>query len=233
MPIFRTTRAVALPDRRLLSFARYGDPGGVPVVALHGGIHAHPIWRLADGAARRRNICLVAPDRPGYGSSTVQRGRRILDTPGDLAVLADALGLDDLAVVTVGGGAVYGLATAHCLQPRVRRLAIVAPAEAEPGGAAVRRLADAVRQDVRAAGDALLADRPLDRALVGDGEGRDAHEAALALAFADPSAAIVDARLRDLAWSRRLPSTSARTRVWGGSAYAWLADMDLVLRWLC
>jgi hypothetical protein len=67
---------------------------------------------------------------------------------------------------------------------------------------------------------------------VGEGEGRDAHDAALRLAFADPDAAALDARLRALAWSRPLPSTSTLTRVWEGSSYAWLADLDLVLRWL-
>jgi pimeloyl-ACP methyl ester carboxylesterase len=232
MPIFRTTGAVALPDHRLLSFARYGEPTGVPVLALHGGLHAHPVWRLADGAARRRGVELIVPDRPGFGSSTAAPRRRVVDTPVDLAVLLDALMVDEVSVVTVGGGSVYGLATAHCLEPRVRRLALVAPGEPEPDPAALHRLAVTVRRDPRAAVDHLLEGRARDRQLIGEDDGWAAFESGLRLAFADPEAAVLDARLRALAWERRLPSTATPTRVWEGSAYGWLADLDLVLRWL-
>ncbi len=66
VPATHATRTVALPDRRLLEFADFGDPSGRPVVALHSVVHAHPLWALADEAARRHGIRLIAPDRPGY-----------------------------------------------------------------------------------------------------------------------------------------------------------------------
>ena len=232
MPIFRATRAVALPDGRLLSFALYGDPNGAPVVALHGGIHAHPIWRLADDAARGRGVRLIAPDRPGFGTSTLHPTRRVVDDPTDLAALAEALMLDDFSVVTVGGGAVYGLAAAQCLGSRVRRLGLVAPAEPEPDPGTVRRLGAEMRADVGAAGEALLADRPRDRQVFAEDAGWAAYESSLRLAFADPDATVIDARLRALAWRRSSPSIPTVTHVWEGSAYGWLADLDLVLRWL-
>jgi hypothetical protein len=228
----RAPRSVALPDGRILSFAFFGDPAGRPVLALHGTTHAHPIWALADGAARRRGVCLIAPDRPGYGASTAQPDRSVVDGPADLAVLAEAVYLDDLAVLTVGGGFVYGLAAAHCLLPRVRRLAVVAPGEAEPTPRAALRLGRDVRRDPEQAAERLLAARPLDRALLGEDAGWGACVASLRLAFADPGAAALDARLRGLAWGREQPTGPMSMRRWDGSAYAWLSDLDLVLRWL-
>jgi hypothetical protein len=111
-------RAVALPDGRILSFAVFGDPAGRPVIALHGTEHGHAIWALADAAGRRRQVCLIAPERP--------------DRPADLTVLADAVFVEELRLLTLGGGAEHGLAAAHHLRLRVRRLALVAPGEQLP-----------------------------------------------------------------------------------------------------
>lgn len=187
---------------------------------------------MADDAARHRGVCLIAPDRPGYGASTAQPDRSVVDGPADLAVLAEAVYLDDLAVVSIGGGAVYGLAAAHCLFPRVRRLALIAPDEPEPTPRAALRLGAEVRRDPHQAAERLLECRPRDRAVLGDGEGWTAFVRSLELAFADPGAAALDARLRSLAWARGRPGGRLSTRVWEGSAYGWLTDLDHVLRWL-
>ena len=114
----------------------------------------------------------------------------------------------------------------------MRRLGLVAPGEPEPDAGTVRRLGAEVRADVGAAGEALLAARPRDRQVLGEDAGWAAYESSLRLAFADPDATVIDARLRALAWRRSLPSIPTVTRVWEGSAYGWLADLDLVLRWL-
>jgi pimeloyl-ACP methyl ester carboxylesterase len=106
-------RAVALPDGRILSFAMFGDPGGGPVLAIHDADGSHTVWSPADAAARRCHVCLIAPDRPAG--------------PDDLAVLADAVFVEDLRLVTLGAGAEHGLAAAHTLRPRVSHLALLAP----------------------------------------------------------------------------------------------------------
>ena len=126
----------------------------------------------------------------------------------------------------------YGLAAAHCLFPRVRRLALIAPDEPEPTPRGALRLGAEVRADPQRAAERVLADQPRDRAVLGDGAGWSAFVRSLELAFADPGAAALDARLRSLAWARGRPGGRLSTRVWEGSSCGWLADLDLVLRWL-
>jgi pimeloyl-ACP methyl ester carboxylesterase len=71
-------------------------------------------------------IRLIAPDRPGYGLSTFQRGRRLLDWPDDLAQLADALCIDRFAVVGLSGGGPHTLACALKLVDRLTGVGLVA-----------------------------------------------------------------------------------------------------------
>ena len=67
---------VPTPDGRTLAVEDAGDPGGRPVM-VHGGT---PGGRrlygrtVADAAAR--GLRLISYDRPGYGDSTPQPGRR-------------------------------------------------------------------------------------------------------------------------------------------------------------
>ena len=70
-------------------------------------------------AAARAGVRVIAPDRPGMGLSTFQPGRRIVDWPGDVAALADALGLPTFAVAGVSGGGPY----AAVVRPAPRRAA--------------------------------------------------------------------------------------------------------------
>jgi pimeloyl-ACP methyl ester carboxylesterase len=85
-------------------------------------------------AAMRSGVRLLVPDRPGYGGSSRQRGRRVADVVEDLSRLADALGWDRFATWGGSGGAPHALACATLLPDRVRRCASVvgpAPFDAE------------------------------------------------------------------------------------------------------
>ena len=233
VPATHATRTVALPDRRLLEFADFGDPSGRPVVALHSVAHAHPLWALADEAARRHGIRLIAPDRPGYARSTSQPDRRILDGPHDLLVLVEALGLSDFGVVTVAGGSVYGTAAAACLRTMVRRLALVAPEAREPTARAAFRLGAAVRTDPWGAARRLLADHPAaDRRALAAPTRQATVVEALTLAFADPGAAALDARLRTLPWGRDRTALPKATRTWPGPPYSRMTEMAPIMAWL-
>jgi pimeloyl-ACP methyl ester carboxylesterase len=68
---------------------------------------------------------LIAADRPGYGLSTFQPQRRLVDWPQDIAQLADALELDHFGVLGVSGGGPYALACAHALPDRVTSVGVV------------------------------------------------------------------------------------------------------------
>ena len=58
-------------------------------------------------------------DRPGYGGSTPHPGRDIASAADDVAVIADALGIDRFAVLGHSGGGPHALACAALLGDRV------------------------------------------------------------------------------------------------------------------
>ena len=116
---------VALPDGRVLSYATCGDPEGEPVFCFHGVVGSRLTWSLCDEVATERGIRVVAPDRPGFGASDFQRGRRLLDWPADVAALADHLGVDSFGVAGFSGGGPHAMACAHELPGRVRGVSLV------------------------------------------------------------------------------------------------------------
>jgi pimeloyl-ACP methyl ester carboxylesterase len=104
-----------LPDGRILGFAEYGSPKGVPLLWFHG----FPSSRLeawgAHRIARRLGIRVLALDRPGIGLSTFQPGRQIVDWPNNVRDFVDHLGLIRFAIVGGSGGAPYALACAWAM----------------------------------------------------------------------------------------------------------------------
>jgi pimeloyl-ACP methyl ester carboxylesterase len=114
---FRLTHC--LPDGRLIGYAEHGDPDGEPLFVFHGlpgsRLQRHPDERIAKSARAR----LITVDRPGFGLSDPQPGRRLTDWPRDIAQLADALGLEKFRVAGVSGGAPYAAACAHAMPDRV------------------------------------------------------------------------------------------------------------------
>lgn len=126
---------IVLPDGRRLAWADYGDRSGRPLVALHGSPDSHAIWKLADAAAKEVGVRIVAPDRPGFGESDPQPGRRILDWVDDHVALVDHLGIERHAVITISGGSPYATAVAWARPDLVERLgllSVIAPLHA-PG----------------------------------------------------------------------------------------------------
>ncbi len=99
-----TGKTLTLRDGRTLGYAEYGDPRGTPVFLCHGTpgsrLDRHPDETIATSLGVR----LIVPDRPGYGLSSFQTGRSLLDWPADLDQLADSLGIGRFAVVGVSGG---------------------------------------------------------------------------------------------------------------------------------
>jgi pimeloyl-ACP methyl ester carboxylesterase len=127
-----TGRQAQLPDSRRLGFAEFGDLAGKPIFLFH----PHPGSRLFrhpdDEIANTLGVRLITVDRPGFGLSDVQRGRRLLDWPDDVAHLADALDIDRFAVVGVGAGGAYAAACAYKIPRRVTIAGLVssiAPAD--------------------------------------------------------------------------------------------------------
>jgi pimeloyl-ACP methyl ester carboxylesterase len=126
MPEPRTVRTA---DGRAVGYYDYGDPNGIPVVALHGTPACGAGFAWADQRARTRGIRLLAPDRPGVGDSDPWepgRGSIVDHYAPVLGAFADALDLESFSVIGYSGGGPYALAAAHALADRITAAAVVA-----------------------------------------------------------------------------------------------------------
>ncbi len=126
--------SVRLSSGKLLQVREEGDPRGVPVFSLHGTPGCRFTYPPLVTHALSRGIRLISYDRPGYGGSTANPGRRMVDTAQEVAAIADSLGLGRFGVWGHSGGGAPALACAAVLAPRVvgvASLAGVAPYPAE------------------------------------------------------------------------------------------------------
>jgi pimeloyl-ACP methyl ester carboxylesterase len=119
------SHVTVLQDGRDLGWLEVGDPAGAPVFAFHGTPGSRLVGTTSDEAARSAGVRFVCPDRPGYGLSSFQPGRRLVDWPGDVTALADHLGIDRFAVMGVSGGGPHSAVCAALLGDRVTVAAIV------------------------------------------------------------------------------------------------------------
>ncbi len=108
-------------------YARYGDPQGKPVLALHGAPASRFMYDVADAPALRLGLVIHAPDRPGYGLTPMDERPALASRTEHLVRVADALGLDRFAVLGVSGGGPYAVALAARLGTRITALALVSP----------------------------------------------------------------------------------------------------------
>ena len=123
----RIDQQIKLQDGRMLGYAEYGVPDGMPVFYFHGFPSSRLDWQFFDceDPVTELNARVIAADRPGFGLSDFQRGRRILGWPDDVAELADALQIDRFAVLGVSGGGPYAAACAFGIPGRLTWTGIV------------------------------------------------------------------------------------------------------------
>ena len=95
-------------------------PRDAPAVISH---HGTPSCRLdvpgGTLAPAATGVRVVSFDRPGYGGSTPMAGRCVADAARDAMTVADALGLEQFAVIGTSGGGPHALATAALAPERV------------------------------------------------------------------------------------------------------------------
>lgn len=125
MSASKTDQTLRLADGRQLGFAEYGDPQDKPVFFFPGGpstrLFHHPNHEIAISLGAR----ILILDRPGYGLSTFQPGRTLLDWPADVCELAEALKIDTFAVAGISAGAPYVAACAYKIPDRVTHASLI------------------------------------------------------------------------------------------------------------
>jgi pimeloyl-ACP methyl ester carboxylesterase len=113
-------RFVAVNGRRV-AYDTWGDPDGLPVFQLH-GTPGGRLFRYPDNdRLAETGALLVTYDRAGYGLSDRDAGRSVVDCVGDVAAIADDLGIERFAVEGGSGGGPHCLAVAARLPDRVIR----------------------------------------------------------------------------------------------------------------
>ena len=112
-------RELRLVDGRTLCAYDTGGAQSPALVWHHGSPQSGaPLTPLVEAAARR-GLRLVTYGRPSYGGSTPQPGRDVASAAGDVAQIADALGLDRFAVMGASGGGPPALACAALMPEQV------------------------------------------------------------------------------------------------------------------
>ena len=125
---------IETPDGRTLAVAEWGDPNGLPLIAMHGTPGSRIAYWEDPSVYARHGLRRLTYDRPGYGDSTRLPGRTVVDVIPDVLAIADALDLDRFVISGGSGGGPHVLATGSLLPERVIRcLAAVsiAPWDAE------------------------------------------------------------------------------------------------------
>lgn len=116
---------IEIKPGRLIGFAEYGDPNGLPVFYFHGFPGSRlEASRFHDTAVSNR-FRLVGIDRPGMGLSSLDKKRSILDWAVDVESFADLLGIDKFSVIGYSGGGAFVAACAYAIPHRLNGAAIV------------------------------------------------------------------------------------------------------------
>jgi pimeloyl-ACP methyl ester carboxylesterase len=113
-------------DKRTLDVHEDGDPAGLPVIFHHGTPSAGLAYEPHAALAREQGIRLIGYDRPGYGSSTRAKNRRVEDCVADVSEIADALHLESFATWGISGGGPHALACAALCDDRLKAVASLA-----------------------------------------------------------------------------------------------------------
>lgn len=116
---FRTAQGLEL------TYLEVGDPDGSPVLYHHGTPGSRLEHHPDESVYLDREIRWIAYDRPGYGRSSREAGRRVASAAAYAEALADYLRLERFALMGVSGGGPHTLACAALLPDRVSRAAVL------------------------------------------------------------------------------------------------------------
>jgi pimeloyl-ACP methyl ester carboxylesterase len=125
---------VRTADGRRLRVQEGGAPRGRPVLVHNGTPNSRLLYEPSVRLAEAQGVRMISYDRPGYGGSDRDPGRSVASCAGDVRAIADALGIERLAVWGISGGGPHAIACAALLPdlvPAVGVLASIAPWGAE------------------------------------------------------------------------------------------------------
>ena len=116
---------VTVLNGRVLAYTDLGASDGPLVIHCHGAPSSRFELTYFDQAFADVGMRMVTIDRPGYGGSSSQPGRRLENWPTDVAAVADALGVQRFAITGLSSGGAYVIASAALLPDRVVGAAVI------------------------------------------------------------------------------------------------------------
>lgn len=155
-PELAQTRHVDTADGRRLRVQVAGDGRRVVLIQV-GSPNAGMLFHDWVQDAAGRGLTLITYDRPGYGGSSRQRGRLVVDCAADVRRLSEVLGFERCVVWGFSGGGPHALACGALLDDLVAAVATIgspAPLDA-PGLDVLAGRSDEDREDY----DLFLSDR--------------------------------------------------------------------------
>jgi pimeloyl-ACP methyl ester carboxylesterase len=120
-----------LPDGRLMGYSSYGAKDGLPILLFH-GTPGSRLFGMDHNSVSAKKLCIVCPERPGYGLSPKSPRATLSSWADDVAALTQALKIQRFHVIGISGGGPFALACAALLPQRVisaTLIASVAPME--------------------------------------------------------------------------------------------------------
>jgi pimeloyl-ACP methyl ester carboxylesterase len=128
-----TFEHVQLGDGRRLDVRVSGPADALPLVFHHGTPGAAVPVRALERVVHARGLRLVTTSRPGYGDSTRQPGRSVVDVVADTEAVLAALGAERCLTMGWSGGGPHALACGARLSAAAAVLVVagVAPYHAE------------------------------------------------------------------------------------------------------
>ncbi|PHR61274.1 MAG: hypothetical protein COA43_04670 [Robiginitomaculum sp.] len=125
-PQLKIQKQITLSDGRKMSYLEQGDPEGIPVLLLHTIPYGAELIKGAAEAAKRMNLRIISPYRPGYGRSETHKDAKgdayINMVCTDMHELLGQLNIDQVAIAGIAIGPVYAMRFAHLYPDRVSHL---------------------------------------------------------------------------------------------------------------
>lgn len=114
------------PKGKRIFFQEWGSYDKPVIILFHGFPGCAEHGKLMTTTPHLEDFRLISFDRPGYGRSDFQKNLTPLQLAAQIKEFIEYLKIDKLSILTVSGGAPFGLATAYLLGNRVQKLTSVA-----------------------------------------------------------------------------------------------------------
>ena len=126
-PGTRQHQLLHMPDGSYLGYAEYGPSDGIPLFYFHSFTSSRFECAFELDVLDQLGVRLIAPERSGYGLSSLCQRDGFHDWPERISYLANRLGIDQFHIAAFAGSSGYAMACAHQIPTRIKGVALISP----------------------------------------------------------------------------------------------------------